>query len=944
MALIECTECGKRVSSFAEECPNCGLPRRYFNKDNLKEIETITIENFSNLLSSFKMDYESFFSFEGYISHSMKKERFDRAYLFFNKFIGDKEEFGKINQNYVDLKINYDDLIFFAEKMKKLDGDIENHNSGYVELEAEKNKEYFDHILDEIDLNIKLDREQRRAVVTEDDYCLLIAGAGAGKTTTMAAKVKWLVDKKNIKPDEIMLISYTNKAIEELKDRINNKLNIPAKIATFHSFAFDIVKQSQYERPEVNFTSYKIIEEMVQKKLFYNKNFMRNMILFLGYYFNIPEEALQFKNLEEYHLFKASQEFATFKDNLETYINMIGQSRSKYHTTLEGNKMRSASEVQIANFLYLNGIDYEYEKIYPHRIEYAKKEYTPDFYIYQDGKEAYIEHFGINQDYTSNIYTKEDLNKYIKAIEDKRRLHKKYGTSLIETWNRYNDGSELTKNLENELRKLGFKFKRRNLEEVYDQIVETSKEKYMFKFLYFMVEFIERFKTEGYGENGFNQLRDKTDNVRTLLFLNLAEDCYHYYQDYLARHHQVDFADMINEGTKCLRELKEKDIKLPYKYIIIDEFQDIATQRFNFTKRLSDVTGAKVVAVGDDWQSIYAFAGSDISLFTRFTELMGSGTELQITHTYRNSQELIDIAGSFIQKNTSQIKKQLVSPKHLEEPIDIESYDDKQSMFLNLAARTTEIIGKIIDEYGINSSILLIGRYNFDKNKLLNTELFKEKLASNGKASDKILCVQYPKADITFMTAHSSKGLGYDNVILINMLEGKFGFPSQVAMDPIMKLVIHEDTTISFAEERRLLYVALTRTKNKVYIVAPQARPSRFLIELIQDYNLKYDGKINMDVVKLFAKRCPNCNYPLKKEFNGIIGLPLWICTNEPEVCDFMTNSEYCMKDIFKCSICGGYMIVKKTKEKDHYFYGCTNYNEKNGCRNTVDIGDIENE
>ena len=269
MALIECPECGKRISSYAEECPNCGLPKKYFN-NNLNQTNATTIENFSNILDSFKLDYDTFFSNQGYISNSIKKKTFDRYYLYFNQYVGDKEQFQRMIDNYVDLRIDYKALIYFAEKMKKLDIEIENHNNKYVTEEVANNKEYFDNILMSVDPNIKLDQEQRKAVVTDDDYCLLIAGAGAGKTTTMAAKVKWLVDKKNVKPEEIMLISYTNKAIEELKDRINKKLNIPAKIATFHSFAFDVVKRSQSERPEVNFTSYKIIEEMIQKKLFYN--------------------------------------------------------------------------------------------------------------------------------------------------------------------------------------------------------------------------------------------------------------------------------------------------------------------------------------------------------------------------------------------------------------------------------------------------------------------------------------------------------------------------------------------------------------------------------------------------------------------------------------------------------------------------------------------------
>ena len=209
MALIECPECGKRISSFAEECPNCGLPKKYFNKDHLDEKQATSIENFANILTSFHLDYDNFFSTSEYISNSMKKNTFDRYYLYFNQYIADSEQFQIIAKNYVDFRIDYNILVSFAEKMKKLDGDIEEHNRQYVDKEVEQNKEYFDNILINVDPNIKLDQEQREAVVTDDDYCLLIAGAGAGKTTTMAAKVKWLVDKKSVNPEEIMLISYT---------------------------------------------------------------------------------------------------------------------------------------------------------------------------------------------------------------------------------------------------------------------------------------------------------------------------------------------------------------------------------------------------------------------------------------------------------------------------------------------------------------------------------------------------------------------------------------------------------------------------------------------------------------------------------------------------------------------------------------------------------------
>ena len=427
---------------------------------------------------------------------------------------------------------------------------------------------------------------------------------------------------------------------------------------------------------------------------------------------------------------------------------------------------------------------------------------------------------------------------------------------------------------------------------------------------------------------------NKTDNPRTLLFLDIAEQVYHHYQTTLKQKNQIDFADMINDAHAYLLEIERQNIELPYKYIIIDEFQDIARQRFNLTKRLSEITKAKVVAVGDDWQSIYAFSGSDITLFTRFLELMGAGTELKITHTYRNSQELIDIAGGFVQKNSAQIRKQLISPKHLKDPVVVREFDDSFKPMNALAAQLETVIGEIIKEYGVKSSILLIGRYNYDMYKLFNTKRFSE-LPNNRVKSE-----AYPDANITFMTAHSSKGLGFDNVILINMFEGKFGFPCQIEDDPIMKLVTYEDNSMPYAEERRLFYVAMTRTKNRVYIMTPQRKPSRFLIELIRDYNLPHSDELNMQVVDLFNLRCPLCGFPLKYEFNKNYGLNLWICTNDVEVCDFMTNDKVHKHDIFKCPKCkDGYMIVKMSPKSGNVFYGCTNYfNGENQCTNMISL------
>ncbi len=936
MAIIICPECGNKISDKAEYCPHCGLPSKYFaDKNNVGKGEEQIVPDYKeipNILVSFDRDYMKLFSPGRYVSdNDVRKTK--SIYSKYYNFLKNKLIYQYVCNNSFRLKIDIDSMKSFLTKMHNLDEDTITHNHNYIDREIGKNKDYFDKMLKEIDPDIILDDEQRRAVVTDNDYCLLVAGAGAGKTTTMAAKVKYLVDRKNIKPEEIIVISFTNKAIGELKDRINKKLSIPARICTFHSFAFDIVKQFSSRPPEINFNTYKIIFDMLENVIFNDKNLMRNLVLFFGYYFDLSEDVFEFDNLNQYHAFKASQLYETLKSGLGEYINRVASRRTKNIKTVTGEYLRSAQEVQIANFLYLNGIDYEYEKVYPFDSPSKNKKYTPDFYISQGENEAWLEHYALSESGYNRIFSQEQIRKYKKSIRDKRSLHKRFKTNLIETWSFYNDKKPLTEHLKNILEKNGFVLKPRNLEEVYKKIVETGKDKYIYKLIFFMMNFIEQYKTSGYDEGDFDILRKRTDNQRTLLFLDIAQKVYTYYQSVLKQNNQIDFADMINDAHFYLQEIEKQHIDLSYKYIIIDEFQDIARQRFNLTKRLSKVTNAKVVAVGDDWQSIYAFSGSDITLFTRFLELMGSGTELKITHTYRNSQELINIAGSFIQKNSSQIRKQLISPKKLDDPVVVKVFDDTQKPMYYLAEAIEKVIGNIIGEYGEKSSILLIGRYNYDMYKLYNTRKFSE------GANNRVYSLKYPGANIYYMTAHSSKGLGYDNVILINLFDGKYGFPCQIEDDPIIKLVTYEDTSMPFAEERRLFYVALTRTKNRVYLMAPKTRPSRFLVELINDYNLRHD-EMNMEVSDLFSLRCPVCGFPLRYEFNKNYGLNLWICTNEPEICDFMTNSRTHKHDILKCNKCDdGYLIVKSNKNNGEVFYGCTNYKVPGkNCTNMIPI------
>ena len=481
-------------------------------------------------------------------------------------------------------------------------------------------------------------------------------------------------------------------------------------------------------------------------------------------------------------------------------------------------------------------------------------------------------------------------------------------------------------------------------------LVAGEENRYIRKLLNLICRFISNFKVNGYHADEFNRMYHSTQNVRSRLFLSICNDCYLEYERWLKENKAVDFEDMINESARLLMEVKEMKQKLDFKYIIVDEYQDISKQRFDLTKALSEVTDAKIMAVGDDWQSIYAFSGSDITLFTEFAEKMGYAKVLKIVKTYRNSQEVIDIAGSFIQKNAKQISKRLISPKRIEDPVIIYTYDSraktsggdrKSGANYALASAVQTALEHIMEsrkaEQRKPGTILLLGRFGFDGDQLERSGLFEYINRGN-----KVKSVRYPGLDITFMTAHSSKGLGYDDVIVINGRNETYGFPSKIEDDPVLAFVIKGDNSFDYAEERRLFYVAMTRTKNRVYFIAPESNPSEFLLEIKKEYkNVKLAGNWNEnEIVRIDRKPCPLCGYPLQLKYKRAYGLRLYICTNEPEICGFMTNDYRAGKlSVGKCDKCtDGYLIVKPVGYEG-FFLGCTNYKKNGtGCDKVVSM------
>lgn len=283
-------------------------------------------------------------------------------------------------------------------------------------------------------------------------------------------------------------------------------------------------------------------------------------------------------------------------------------------------------------------------------------------------------------------------------------------------------------------------------------------------------------------------------------------------------YNQLDFDDLILMATE-----KVKNAKLKYQYIFIDEFQDSSFIRLNLIKEIVKHTNSKIIVVGDDWQSIYHFSGCDLKIFMNFTSYFSNVNTIKLLNTYRNSQELIKIASTFVMKNPLQIKKQLYSSKSIDYPLVFVPYKNKILTF-------KKILDYILN---ISDDVMILSRNNRDIFSYLDNEIqFIDNM------------IKYKNKELRFLSVHKSKGLEAKYVIVLNCNNDYLGFPNKIEnCNLISKL--YPDDEIKYAEERRLFYVAITRCKEKTYLLYNQDSPSIFIKE-IKKISKKVLGKITI--------------------------------------------------------------------------------------------------
>lgn len=680
---------------------------------------------------------------------------------------------------------------------------VKQHNEGIITFLLDTHKDFFDHCL-----KYPLDKQQRRSIVSEEENCLVVSSAGSGKTSSIVGKVKYLTEIKKINPQNILLISYTNKAAAELTERMGIA---GLRGYTFHKLALDIIGQTTGQKPSI-YENTDALFVKIYHELLNDKKFKKSVIeYFIDY--QTPEKEWEKRKNERRQQLSEQKEVrlkATFPD-------MDG--KTVY--------VRSEQEQKICFALSSLSVKFRYEEPYEHPlVDEMHSQYKPDFSIYfeQGGetKRIYLEHFGVDEHGLVPIWfakdrgiTYEEANqKYNDGITWKKAAHEKFGTKLLTTSSADFHYSDIREKLKTLLEKADVSIQEKTDAELYDMVLPPNS-KHEKAFIRLVVTFVTLIKSSCKSvDEVLRQTKNAGDERSTFIIKNIFQPVYKRYIEELANINQIDFTDAILQATDICRSSHP----VKYDYIIVDEFQDISVDRYNFLKVLREGNPpAKLYCVGDDWQSIYRFSGSDMALFNQFSDYFGQTEINKIETTYRFGEPLVSLSSQFIQRNEAQIKKN-IHPFNPQVKTELQFCDYERRDYCN-------VIGQLVASIPLDKSVFLLGRYSFDDYYLS----FMYKSVKEGNRFFYII----GDRKIEFLTVHKSKGLEADYVIILQCNKDTYGFPSLVSDDPVLNYVLTKSDQYPYGEERRLFYVAITRAKVKTYILYDRRFPSVFVDEFL---------------------------------------------------------------------------------------------------------------
>ena len=766
---------------------------------------------------------------------------------------------------------------------------------GKREYENLKSK-YVMSFFGKLDPKFSTDYEKAVAVSKVAQNVLIKARAGSGKTTTLAWKVALLVEKYDVPVDNIMVLAFNREAAIGIKTRIRDKLgNTLPKLAdfetarTFHSLAWQIVNP---EKEDVVFDEPKFQKERT------------NLI---SECFKTLEGVVGMKR-QLYTFFRREMEELDLAESLPNLQLEYDERRKRRRNhkltnqlqfTLDGKKVKSIGEKYIADFLFEHNIRYVYEKYnvwYKNSYKRDKSHwgYRPDFTIYGERvptDEIVLEHWGIKEnDPEKRIspYATCTYDEYAQQIVEKRNYWKDREITLLETSveDMKHGREQFEKRLKSRLEGIGIICEKLPDKELYQRMRKAQ----IYKFTSLLGQFIQKAKQKGWSPKGVAEEIDKysCSNKKETLFLNIAIGIYQNYEERCLANGKFDFDSLLSQATEkihetqgsCLVQIKgERQLALrDLQWLLIDEYQDFSRLFFDLVKAIQTYNPAlNILAVGDDWQAINGFAGSDLDYFRNFESHFSCNDEALLQNNYRSRSKIVE-QGNLLMKGEGSPSKPLETKQGGRVTLNyIENYwineskrEDKlftfgkdssfsQARYLKACFEVIKDfvlrMPHMIDKYNADGNsapfAIIMARVNFtepeksdDRKKRLDKPAlsFKDMLIRALMESEELrhcnFSQNFLENQIVTDTAHSQKGLEAPLVIILRATEENF--PLIHPNTPLLSLF--EDSSEenktqaayrnALEEEKRLFYVALTRAEEELCILTEKGNESRFLQEL----------------------------------------------------------------------------------------------------------------
>ena len=692
-----------------------------------------------------------------------------------------------------------------------------------------------------------LNDRQREAVVSEDKRLLVLAGAGSGKTKTLLQKIIYLIEEKGISPSNILAITFTKNAANEMIDRLiisadesgrYEKLLFDKKtskeekdkeryvqqkkykwidgltVRTFHAFCYSVLRNDGVNEFDNKF---KIIgEDKRDDEDDFYKNTAPETVFEVIHKLLIEqcEDTEYLLRLKRYILDYIIDKIHIQKNNSRQWV-----VDGKYFTSLDGTKVRSKSEQFIADWFYRHKIKYEYEP----ELNVKDFPFRPDFYI--PVANLYIEHISDKSYSTKN--KEEQFKKgnllFLRTFESMTTDSAVFNLTL----------DSIVKN------RLPTDFQKTisvNFREEFNGYHKDVKD-----FISDIIRITDMIKVENINVYTVLENAKKDQHERVREFYELAVPVIKRYIDYCIDKSYLDFNDIISTNISLLKN--HSDIANKYKekfqYILVDEFQDVNNLQVELIKLLL-TDNTQLFCVGDDWQSIYGFRGSNVSYIIEFEKHFINAKTIKLNLNYRSTQNIVDASNEVIKNNKFKVEKDVHASKKSEHKIVVFAGNSEEDNIQYCFDRIKELIKDGVK----NDEILFLYR----RSKMYSPYFYKFK-NENIRVQSK--------------TIHAAKGLESKVVFIIGLTEGRGGFPDIWLEDRIFQVIKKANRDLLMEEERRLFYVAITRAKDKLFLITEKGNESSFLKEIPDTFTVRTANQIKSVIEEVIL--CKNCFSQLEK-------------------------------------------------------------------------------